>query len=80
MLYYCLSKPRSYTEKDKKYEKVIDDLKSISGFETPVVLMTKDPDNETMKESIKTLGFAGYISKPINNIEVETTYASIVKK
>ncbi len=65
---------------DKKYEKVIDDLKSISGFETPVVLMTKDPDNETMKESIKTLGFAGYISKPINNIEVETTYASIVKK
>ena len=68
------------TLEDKKYEKVIDDLKSISGFETPVVLMTKDPDNETMKESIKTLGFAGYISKPINNIEVETTYASIVKK
>ena len=68
------------TLEDKKYEKVIDDLKSISGFETPVVLMTKDPDNEAMKESIKTLGFAGYISKPINNIEVETTYASIVKK
>ena len=68
------------TLEDKKYEKVIDDLKSFSGFETPVVLMTKDPDNETMKESIKTLGFAGYISKPINNIEVETTYASIVKK
>ena len=65
---------------DKKYEKVIDDLKSISGFGTPVVLMTKDPDNEAMKENIKNLGFAGYISKPINNIEVETTYASIVKK
>lgn len=67
------------TLEDKKYEKVIDDLKSISGFETPVVLMTKNADNEELKENIKKLGFAGYISKPINNIEVETTYASITK-
>ena len=64
---------------DKNYEKVMSDLTSISGFDTPVVLMTRHEESE-MKSSIEKCGFKGYISKPINNIEVESTYASIVKK
>lgn len=64
---------------EKNYEKVMDDLTSISGFDTPVVLMTKHLESE-IKESIEKCGFKGYISKPINNIEVESIYASIVKQ
>ncbi len=64
---------------DKNYEKVMEDLKSISDFNTPVVLMSKHLESE-IKDSIEKNGFKGYISKPINNIEVETTYASIVKE
>lgn len=64
---------------DKNYEKVMDDLTSISGFDTPVVLMTKHLESE-IKESIEKCGFKGFISKPINNIEVESIYASIVKQ
>ena len=64
---------------EKNYEKVMDDLTSISGFDTPVVLMTKHLESE-IKESIEKCGFKGFISKPINNIEVESIYASIVKQ
>ena len=64
---------------DKNYEKVMDDLTSISGFDTPVVLMTKHLESE-IKDSIEKCGFKGFISKPINNIEVESIYASIVKQ
>jgi CheY-like chemotaxis protein len=64
---------------DKNYEKVMDDLTSISGFDTPVVLMTKHLESE-IKESVEKCGFKGYIMKPINNIEVESIYASIVKQ
>ena len=64
---------------DKNYEKVMDDLTSISGFNTPVVLMTKHLESE-IKDSIEKCGFKGFISKPINNIEVESIYASIVKQ
>ena len=35
---------------------------------------------DRIKESIEKSGFKGYISKPINNIEVESIYASIVKQ
>lgn len=65
---------------DKKYQKVIDDLKSISDFTTPIVVMTQDAENKELKSTIKKYELNGYISKPINNIEVETTYASVVKK
>ena len=65
---------------DKKYQKVIDDLKSISDFTTPIVVMTQDAENKELKNTIKKYELSGYISKPINNIEVETTYASVVKK
>ena len=64
---------------DKNYEKVMEDLTSISGFNTPVVLMTKHLESE-IKDSIEKCGFKGFISKPINNIEVESIYASIVKQ
>ena len=33
-----------------------------------------------IKDSIEKCGFKGFISKPINNIEVESIYASIVKQ
>ena len=64
---------------DKNYEKLMEDMKSISDFDTPVVLMTKHLEEE-IKESIEKHGFKGYISKPVSNIEVESIYASIVKK
>ncbi len=64
---------------DKNYEKLIEDMKTISDFDTPVVLMTKHLEEE-IKESIEKHGFKGYISKPVSNIEVESIYASIVKK
>lgn len=62
---------------DKNYEKITEDLKSISGFNTPIVLMTR-LGQEEMKESIEKCGFIGCISKPINNIEVENIYSSVV--
>ena len=64
---------------DIKVPKIMSDLTSIAGFNSPVVLMSKQTEEE-VKQVITKNNLSGYISKPINNIEVENMYASIIKK
>ena len=64
---------------DIKVPKMMSDFASIAGFNSPVVLMSKQTEEE-IKQIITKNNLSGYISKPINNIEVENMYASIIKK
>ena len=64
---------------DIKVPKMMSDFTSIAGFNSPVVLMSKQTEEE-VKQVITKNNLSGYISKPINNIEVENMYASIIKK
>ncbi len=64
---------------DTKVPKMMNDFTSIAGFNSPVVLMSKQTEEE-VKQVITKNNLSGYISKPINNIEVENMYASILKK
>ena len=65
--------------KEKSYKEIIDELKSIDGFKTPVVLMLKEVVDEKEIAEIKKMGYTGSITKPIDNTEVEKMYKSIVK-
>ena len=65
--------------KEKSYKGIIDELKSIDGFNIPVVLMSKETANEKEIAEIKKMGYTGSITKPIDNTEVEKMYKSIVK-
>lgn len=63
---------------DNNTENIMKELLSISGFDTPVVLMLKDVND--IKDKYKESGFVGYIGKPIDNTEVEKVYTSVLKK
>ena len=65
--------------KDKSYQEVIKELQSIEGFNSPVILMTKDIEEQKEIDEIKKIGYSGYITKPIDNIEIEKIYKTIVK-
>ena len=63
---------------DNNTENIMKELLSISEFDTPVVLMVKDVND--IKDKYKEFGFVGYIGKPIDNMEVEKVYTSVLKK
>ena len=48
----------------------LDNLKTIDGFTTPVIMMTASPEDE-VADKIKEHGFNGYLSKPFKKEDLE---------
>ena len=57
----------------------LDNLKTIDGFITPVVMMTASSKDE-VQDKIDEHGFDGYLSKPINKEYLEELLNTLLNK
>lgn len=57
----------------------LENLKSLDGFKTPVIMMTASSKDE-VQNKLDTYGFDGYLSKPFNKKDLEEIFETLLNK
>ena len=57
----------------------LENLKTLDGFNTPVIMMTASSKDE-VQNKLDTYGFDGYLSKPFNKKDLEEIFETLLNK